>query len=249
MSAVGKVAAAAPTYVDGTWVGLRITTAGELVVIGAGAGGTTIVAGNRTIADGNAQGAGLDTNSMTLGILPGTSNLYRINANSLGAAFSAGGIGLYVASFSYLWDDGSGVFRRANTKLLNGSAMVVTEYGQQVTAQMYANVAGVPTPVKGDAAGNQRVADDFQGFETLAEQAGAAAVLTFTFAQAVQLVLIESAGAGVTVRAVLGTQTPSATLGVRVTDESKYLPAINTTTVKVYAPAGATVNVSGWFRS
>lgn len=92
------------------------------------------------------------------------------------------------------------------------------------------------------------VKDDYPGGEVLAQQTGAAAVLTFTFASAVQLVVVESAGEDLVSRADPFGGTPSATLGIPCRDQvPTYLPA-TATVVKVYAPTDAAVNVWGYRR-
>lgn len=100
------------------------------------------------------------------------------------------------------------------------------------------------------------VGDDFNNLpEALADQAGAGAVLTFTFSNAVILIMVDSMSGttlipgGAVSRAIPGgVQTPSATLGVRVVDEKVYIPTSPTTSLKVFAPAGATVSAFGWRR-
>lgn len=92
------------------------------------------------------------------------------------------------------------------------------------------------------------VADDYQEFEALADQAGAGAVLTFTFTAPVQLVVVHAVGTALVARATT-TQTPSATLGARCADDAPaYLP-VTTSSVKVFAPLGMTVSVIGYRRS
>lgn len=119
---------------------------------------------------------------------------------------------------------------------------------------VFATVVGAlaPDTVQG-AAGTAQwlMRDDFIGVvpEVLADQVGAAGVQTFTFTNPVVLLLVESVGAALVSRVIPGTvQTPTASLGVRVTDEKVYLPTPAVTTVKVYAPIGAVVNMMGWPR-
>lgn len=99
------------------------------------------------------------------------------------------------------------------------------------------------------------VADDYANApEVLADQAGAGAVLTFTFAATVVLVLVESSSGtplvpgGIVSRITFAAQIPSTVLGVRCVDEKTYLPCPPSTVVKVFAPVGATVNMIGWRR-
>lgn len=104
--------------------------------------------------------------------------------------------------------------------------------------------------LKADLTETQPVKDDYQAGECLAEQTGAGAVLTFTFASPVQLVHVEGDGADTDVARVdpFG-GTPSATQGFRAADGvGVYLPVI-CTVVKVYAPTGMVIAVNGFRRS
>lgn len=89
----------------------------------------------------------------------------------------------------------------------------------------------------------QRVADDYTGGETLADQPGANTVLTFTFSAPVQMVVIEARGA--TVRADPFGGTPTAGKGVVCFDGTPTYVPVTTSQVKVHAPGGATVSVYG----
>lgn len=88
------------------------------------------------------------------------------------------------------------------------------------------------------------VRDQFISGEILADQAGAGAVLTFTFSSAVQFVSVRCDGGDARVDPYGGT--PSATLGI-VCDDGVALqrPVPSTTAIKVYAPAASTVSVDG----
>jgi len=98
-------------------------------------------------------------------------------------------------------------------------------------------------------AGKVGVADDFQAGEVLADQTGAGAVLTFTFAAAVQLVVIHARGAGLVARADPFGGTPSASVGIVCGEDSPtYVPVV-TSQVKAFAPAGCTVSVYGMRRA
>lgn len=92
--------------------------------------------------------------------------------------------------------------------------------------------------------------DDYQGGEVLADQTGAGAVLTFTFAAARNLILIEAVGTGTQVaRADPFGGTPTATQGIRCDDSvPTYLP-VTATVVKIFAPASMAVAVAGFSRS
>jgi hypothetical protein len=103
-------------------------------------------------------------------------------------------------------------------------------------------------PVSGTVTANQGTSpwisnDNFSSFEALADQPGAGGVLTFTFSAAVDLIWVQSNGA--TSRAVIGAQTPSATLGAFCADGTPLPIPIHATTVKVFSPVGATVSVWG----
>lgn len=92
------------------------------------------------------------------------------------------------------------------------------------------------------------VKDDYQQFESLADQSGEGGVLTFTFTAAVQLVVVHAVGASLVARAAT-TQTPSAALGARCADDApSYLP-VTTSTVQVFTPVGMTVSVAGYRRT
>lgn len=92
------------------------------------------------------------------------------------------------------------------------------------------------------------VRDDYVGGEVLAQQSGAGAVLTFTFASAVQLVVLESDGDTLVSRADPYGGTPTASLGIPCRHQvPTYLP-VTATTVRVYAPTGTVVNVWGMRR-
>lgn len=94
------------------------------------------------------------------------------------------------------------------------------------------------------------VKDDFQNCEVLADQAGAAAVLTFTFTQAVQKYEVAAAGTGI-LRVHPTGGVPSATSGTPVLVAAQpYQFHVTTTVVKVFAPATATaVTLVGYYRS
>jgi len=92
------------------------------------------------------------------------------------------------------------------------------------------------------------VSDDYMTGECLADQVGAGAVLTFTFASPVHLVVVESSGDTLTARADPFGGTPTAALGVPCHHEAPvYLPVM-TSTVQVFAPAGTTISVEGFRR-
>jgi hypothetical protein len=94
------------------------------------------------------------------------------------------------------------------------------------------------------------VRDDYQSGEILADQTGAAGVLTFTFASAVHMVYIFANGLVTDIaRADPFGGTPSATLGIPIGDEAAaYLP-VTTTSVKIYAPTNMVISVAGFRRS
>lgn len=92
--------------------------------------------------------------------------------------------------------------------------------------------------------------DDFQGGEVLADQTGAAAVLTFTFSAAVQLVVVSGNGIATDFARVdpFG-GTPSATLGIPCGDEVPTFIPVTATVVRVFAPTGMVITVWGFRRS
>lgn len=93
-------------------------------------------------------------------------------------------------------------------------------------------------------------ADDYDGGEVLAEQAGAGNVLTFTFSAPVQLVVVEAESPGMQVaRADPFGGEPDATTGIPCRSEVPVYMPITTTEVKVWAPGGTTVNCWGYRRA
>lgn len=95
-----------------------------------------------------------------------------------------------------------------------------------------------------------KVHDDYQAGEVLADQTGAAAVLTFTFAAAVNLVVVDANGATTDIaRADPFGATPTATQGIPCRDEVPTFMPVTTTVVKVYAPTGMVVSVYGYRRA
>lgn len=99
---------------------------------------------------------------------------------------------------------------------------------------------GIDSPLRSSRVDVAEVATEM---EALDDQAGAGAVLTFTFASAVQLVWVRSVGD--ISRAVVGSQTPTATLGAYCGDDEPTPLTVNAVSVKVFAPVGATVSVWG----
>ncbi|MDQ6719334.1 MAG: hypothetical protein M3003_00890 [Candidatus Dormibacteraeota bacterium] len=92
--------------------------------------------------------------------------------------------------------------------------------------------------------------DDFQTGECLADQTGAGAVLTFTFAAPRNLVLIEAVGTGTQVaRADPFGGTPNVTTGIRCDDGVPTYVPVTTTTLRVWAPASMAVAVAGFSRA
>ena len=93
------------------------------------------------------------------------------------------------------------------------------------------------------------VKDDYQTGECLADQAGSNGVLTFTFASARNLVVVEALGSGTQVaRCDPFGGTPTVSLGMHCDDGvPTYIP-VTTTVVKVFAPSGMSVSVTGFSR-
>jgi hypothetical protein len=94
------------------------------------------------------------------------------------------------------------------------------------------------------AVGIGAVTEKFTSGQVLADQSGASAVLTFTFAQAMDMVWVSSRG-GVSRADPFG-GSPTATLGIYCDDGIPQPLTVTTTTVKVYAPSGATVTLWGY---
>lgn len=94
-----------------------------------------------------------------------------------------------------------------------------------------------------------KVHDDYQAGEVLADQTGNDTVRTFTFAVAVDLVVIESAGANLVSRADPFGGTPAVSTGIRCNDGAPVYVPVETTVVKVYVPSGATCTVYGLRRT
>lgn len=111
------------------------------------------------------------------------------------------------------------------------------------------NDVGNPLPVSGFPA-DQKVHDDYQSGECLADQTGAGAVLTFTFTSPVQLVVVDANGAATDVaRADPFGGTPTASLGVPCRDEAGAYMPVSTSVVRVFAPVGMIVSVVGYRRT
>lgn len=87
--------------------------------------------------------------------------------------------------------------------------------------------------------------DKYLGGQVLADQAGAGAVLTFTFTTAVDLVWVLSTGTG-TSRADPFGGTPAASLGIPCPADTQQPITVTTSSVKVFAPSGTTVSVWGY---
>jgi hypothetical protein len=95
-----------------------------------------------------------------------------------------------------------------------------------------------------------KVHDDYQAGEVLADQTGAAAVLTFTFSAPVHLVVVDANGAATDIaRADPFGGTPTATTGIPCRDEVPTFMAVQTSSVKVYAPTAMVVSCYGYRRT
>jgi hypothetical protein len=102
----------------------------------------------------------------------------------------------------------------------------------------------VATELNAAAENEQIFRDRYTGGQVLADQTGAAAVLTFTFSNPMDLVWIRSDGGDSRADPFGGT--PSASLGIICEDGIPTPLTVRATTVKVYAPVGATVNAVGY---
>lgn len=110
------------------------------------------------------------------------------------------------------------------------------------------NVGNLPDVQSVDWNEANPVQDDYQSGEVLADQVGAGAVLTFTFATPVNLVVVHARGENLTARANPFGGVPSASSGVVCGDDvPTYLPVV-TATVRVFAPTGMTISVHGYRR-
>jgi hypothetical protein len=90
----------------------------------------------------------------------------------------------------------------------------------------------------------QPVHDRFRDGEVPADQSGAGGVLTFTFAKEMDLIWVRSDGADSRCNPFGGN--PSATAGIICEDGIPHPITLSTTTIKVFAPAGAKLNVWGY---
>lgn len=95
------------------------------------------------------------------------------------------------------------------------------------------------------------VPDSYKGGEILAEQAGAGAALTFTFADWVDRVCVHARDSEVTPNICHADPfggTPTNTLGIVLQRNTTYEFNVRSRTIKVYAPANSTVCVWGYRR-
>lgn len=97
--------------------------------------------------------------------------------------------------------------------------------------------------------GTIKVRDDYQTGEILADQNGTGAVLTFTFSAAVSLIVVQSTGTSLVSRCDPFGGTPTASLGIRLDDGVPNYVAVATSSVKVFAPSGASIAVYGLRRT
>jgi hypothetical protein len=93
-------------------------------------------------------------------------------------------------------------------------------------------------------AGTVDVADVYLAGEVLPDQAGAGGELAFAFAAPTDLIWVRSVGAASRADPFGGT--PTASLGIPCPDDEPVPITVRASTVKVFAPAGATVSVWGF---
>ncbi len=128
----------------------------------------------------------------------------------------------------------------AEERVVNAVSVLLQRVRLAGAANRYADV---------NASNELTVADDYQAGECLDDQTGAGAVLTFTFAAPVSMVVVEAVGADQTARVDPFGGTPTATKGLRAGDAVPlYLPVV-CTSVKVFAPSAMVVSLSGFRRS
>lgn len=96
--------------------------------------------------------------------------------------------------------------------------------------------------------GTKFIEVDFSSGEILPEQTGANGVLTFTFTSPVNEVQIDLIGDDLVGRINPFGGVPSSTLGIPCYDKVTKKLSIITTSVRVYAPTGSTINVCGFRR-
>jgi hypothetical protein len=102
----------------------------------------------------------------------------------------------------------------------------------------------------GVAVADQKVHDDYQSGEILDDQTGASGVLTFTFASAVHLVVVDANGAATDIaRADPFGGTPTGTRGIPCRDEVPTFMPVIATVVKVWAPTNMVVSCYGYRRA
>lgn len=110
--------------------------------------------------------------------------------------------------------------------------------------------AGAPVSITGavevnnDSGDPLRAKDTMIAGEALADQNGAAGVLTFVFSSAVQLVWVRSKG-GISRADPFG-GIPAINTGIPCADDEPTPISVQTASVKVWAPAGSVVSVWGF---
>lgn len=105
-------------------------------------------------------------------------------------------------------------------------------------------VETVKQGARGSSAAPWLTKDPFDGGEVLADQAGAGGVLTFTFANSMELIWARADGGDARADPFGGT--PTASLGILLEDGIPTPITMQTSTLKVYAAGGVTVRVYGY---
>lgn len=120
---------------------------------------------------------------------------------------------------------------------------------KQLVSKLFFTKAGIETPVSDLAP--LPVLDDFPSSEYLEDQLGDGTVKTFTFTQPVQQVWVYMKGNLITdeARVTTNAQTPTASLGIVISDQTPTPITVTTTTVKILAPLGARITVYGHYRT
>lgn len=137
-------------------------------------------------------------------------------------------------------EDTAGTLHKIDT----GSIVVNSETVERQRVVMGSPTDGTSDGLAGVRTKRMDTADVFTAGEVLADQTGAGAVLTFTFANPMQQIWVTCSGGIVRVDPFGGT--PSVSAGIPVADGAMVPFIIQATVVKVYAPTSVVVSVWGY---